>query len=142
MDINATGTVNILEAIRRHTQRTRFFYAGNCLVFGRVTYSPQTEETCFRPECVYGISKAVGSQAVRLYRNVYGLFAVGGVLYNHESYLRSEKFFFASYRRGSVAYKARPSGSPYPGEPFCQGRLGVRAGLRGSILENSPGAAP
>jgi GDPmannose 4,6-dehydratase len=92
MAVNASGPVNFLEAMRVHSPRTRLFYAGSCLAFGRADETPQTEDTCFRPECVYGISKAAGTHAVRLYREKHGLFAVTGILYNHESHLRPPHF--------------------------------------------------
>jgi len=92
MAVNASGPVNFMEAARQHAPHARFFYAGSCLAYGAPSETPQTEDTCFRPECVYGISKAAGIQAVRHYRKVHGLFAVAGILYNHESHLRAEKF--------------------------------------------------
>lgn len=92
MAVNAAGPVNFLEAMRLHAPSARFFYAGSCLAYGTVGETPQTENTCFRPSCVYGISKAAGTNAVRLYREKYGLFAVSGILYNHESHLRPAHF--------------------------------------------------
>ncbi|WP_027192303.1 GDP-mannose 4,6-dehydratase [Fundidesulfovibrio putealis] len=92
MDVNATGPVHVMEALRQHTPEARFFYAGSCLAFGSPHESPQTERTCLRPDCVYGISKAAGNHAVRLYRETHGLFAVTGILFNHESHLRPEHF--------------------------------------------------
>ncbi|HML54517.1 MAG TPA: GDP-mannose 4,6-dehydratase [Solidesulfovibrio magneticus] len=92
MSINATGPVNVLEALRQHRPQARFFYASSCLIFGPLAEPPQKETTCFRPECVYGISKTAGTHAVALYRKHYGLYAVSGILYNHESHLRPERF--------------------------------------------------
>ncbi len=90
--VNAAGPVNVLEALRRHRPQARFFYASSCLIFGSSADSPQRETTCFRPECVYGISKTAATQAVALFRERYGLYAVSGILYNHESSLRPERF--------------------------------------------------
>lgn len=92
MAVNASGPVNFLEAVRQHAPDARFFYAGSCLAYGTPGETPQTEETCFRPACVYGISKATGAHAVRHYREKHGLFAVTGILYNHESHLRPDHF--------------------------------------------------
>ena len=92
MAVNASGAVNFLEAMRRHAPGARFFYAGSCLAYGRPGQAPQNEDTCFRPVCVYGASKSAGAQAVRIYRELHGLFAVTGILYNHESHLRAEHF--------------------------------------------------
>ncbi|WP_043646470.1 GDP-mannose 4,6-dehydratase [Fundidesulfovibrio putealis] len=92
MAVNASGPVNFLEAVRQHAPDARFFYAGSCLAYGTPGETPQTEETCFRPACVYGISKATGAHAVRHYREKHGLFAVTGILFNHESHLRPDHF--------------------------------------------------
>lgn len=92
MAVNATGPVTFLDAIRCHAPSTRFFYAGSCLTFGDVEQCPQNEDTCQRPACVYGITKAAGTQGVRLYRETHGVFASTGILYNHESHLRPRHF--------------------------------------------------
>ena len=92
MAVNAAGPVHFLEAMRIHAPKAHFFYAGSCLAYGSPDNFPQTEDTCLRPSCVYGISKTAGAHAVRLYRETYGLFAVTGILYNHESHLRSPHF--------------------------------------------------
>jgi len=92
MAVNAAGPANVLEALRLHAPRARFFYASSCLVFGRPTESPQLETTCLRPECVYGISKTTAMHAVAMYRERHELYAVSGILYNHESHLRPERF--------------------------------------------------
>jgi len=99
--VNAAGPAHFLEAIRLHAPETRFFYAGSCLAFGEAGDTPQTEETCFRPSCVYGVSKAAGMHAVRLYRETHGVFAVGGILYNHESHLRPRRFLSRKIVRGA-----------------------------------------
>ena len=111
--VNAAGPAHVLEAIRSRSPKTRFFYAGSCLVYGHAGQagqadeagqageSPQTEETCFRPSCVYGISKTAGMHAVRHYRESHGVFAVGGILYNHESHLRAERFLSRKIVRGA-----------------------------------------
>jgi len=92
MAVNVAGPVNFMEAMLRRAPRARFFYAGSCLAFGKPERTPQNEETAFKPRCVYGITKAAGSHAVRCYRETHGLFAVTGILYNHESHLRPEHF--------------------------------------------------
>lgn len=92
MAVNATGPVNFLEAMRVSAPSARFFYAGSCLAYGRADVTLQNEDTCFRPACAYGISKAAGTHAVRLYREKHELFAVTGILYNHESHLRAPHF--------------------------------------------------
>ena len=86
------GLISFLEAIRQSRSPSRLFYAASSHVFGVPEATPQNESTPFRPNNVYGISKAAGVEACRYYRKKYGVFASTGILYNHESALRAEKF--------------------------------------------------
>jgi GDPmannose 4,6-dehydratase len=90
--IHLQGLLNFLDAARLSTPRCRFFYASSSLIFGDATETPQTEETPFRPQCIYGITKTAGVHCCRLYRQQYGLHVSCGIFYNHESHLRSEDF--------------------------------------------------
>lgn len=90
--VNAMAVVNFLDAIRKHAPRTRLFYAASSLIFGDVVEAPQTETTPITPTDAYGISKAAGLHACRHYRRAYGVHASVGILYNHESPLRADKF--------------------------------------------------
>lgn len=92
MAVNASGPLCFLDAVRVKDPKVRFFYAGSCLAYGDPDHVPQNESTCFRPRCVYGISKTAGMHAVRHFRETYGLFAVSAILYNHESHLRPPGF--------------------------------------------------
>lgn len=121
MAVNALGPALFLEAVRRGSPGTRFFYAGSCLVFGVPGESPQTEATCFRPACVYGISKTAGMHACRHYRENHGLFAVGGILYNHESHLRPEQYLSRKIVRGVWRIKTGQA------RELVLGDLGARA---------------
>ena len=105
MAVNATGPVNFLDAVRLRAPHARFFYAGSCLAYGIPDASPQTEDTCLRPTCVYGISKTAGTHAVRFYRECHGVFAVTGILFNHESHLRPE--YFLSRKIVRAAWRIR-----------------------------------
>jgi GDPmannose 4,6-dehydratase len=91
-EVHVTGLIHYLDAIRLHSPSTRLFYAASSLVFGEPPSPVQTEETPFNPRCAYGISKAAGVHCCRHYRHNYGTFAAAGILYNHESPLRHEKF--------------------------------------------------
>jgi GDPmannose 4,6-dehydratase len=104
--IQVTGLVNFLEAIRRRSPATRFFYASSCRVFGVPQVVPQDETTPEDPDCVYGISKAAGMRCVRFYRQNHSLFAVSGILYNHESPLREAKFVSQKIVHAAVAIQA------------------------------------
>lgn len=104
--VHVQGAISFLEAIRCVSRSIRFFYAASSHVFGSPSLSPQTESTPMNPENIYGISKAAGIQACRYYRNVHGLFAACGILYNHESPWRAEKFVSQKIVRGAIGIAA------------------------------------
>ena len=85
------GTMNLLECIRLLKKRVRFYNAGSSEVFGN-TPTPATEDTPFRPRSPYATAKAAAHYAVANYREAYNLFAATGILFNHESPLRPERF--------------------------------------------------
>jgi GDPmannose 4,6-dehydratase len=91
-DINATGVLRCLEAIRKHAPLCRFYNAGSSEEFGEVEYSPQDEKHPLRPQSPYGASKAAARHIVRVYRNSYNLFAIQGYLFNHEGPRRGQEF--------------------------------------------------
>lgn len=86
------GTVNLLESIRFLNPNIRFYNAGSSECFGDIGGVPATENTAFRPKSPYAIAKAAATWQVDLYRQAYGLFACTGILFNHESPLRPERF--------------------------------------------------
>jgi len=86
------GTVNLLESIRFLNPSIRFYNAGSSECFGDIGGVPATENTAFRPKSPYAIAKAAATWQVDLYRQAYGLFACTGILFNHESPLRPERF--------------------------------------------------
>jgi GDPmannose 4,6-dehydratase len=85
------GTMNLLECIRLLKKTVRFYNAGSSEVFGN-TPTPADEDTPFRPRSPYATAKAAAHYAVANYREAYGLFAATGILFNHESPLRPERF--------------------------------------------------
>lgn len=87
----SVGTIHILECLRLLKQNVRFYNAGSSEVFGNTSESA-TEETSFQPRSPYATAKAAAHYAVSNYREAYGLFACTGILFNHESPLRSERF--------------------------------------------------
>ena len=88
----ATGTVNFLEAIRFSGAPIRFYNAGSGECFGNAGDAPATEETPFRPRSPYAVAKSAAFWEVANYREAYGLYACSGLLFNHESPLRHERF--------------------------------------------------
>jgi GDPmannose 4,6-dehydratase len=92
VDIAATGTVRLLEAIRETGLQPRFYQASSSEMFGLVREVPQTEETPFYPRSPYGCAKVFSYWITVNYRESYGLHASNGILFNHESPRRGETF--------------------------------------------------
>lgn len=88
----ATGTLNLLEAIRFTGAKIKLYNAGSGECFGDTGENTANEETPFRPRSPYGVAKAAAFWEVANYREAYDLFACSGILYNHESPLRPERF--------------------------------------------------
>lgn len=91
-ETNTTGVLHILEAIRQHCPRCRFYNAGSSEEFGNVEYSPQDERHPMRPRSPYGASKVAARQLVKVYRESYNLFAIQSWLFNHEGPRRGKDF--------------------------------------------------
>lgn len=93
-DVNALGVLRILEAIRilGMEKNCRFYQASTSELYGKVEEIPQCETTPFHPYSPYGIAKQYGYWMVKEYREAYGIFAVNGILFNHESERRGENF--------------------------------------------------
>ncbi len=88
----ATGTLNLLEAIRFLGADIKLYNAGSSECFGDTGGTAADEETPFRPRSPYAVAKATAFWEVANYREAYGLFACSGILFNHESPLRPERF--------------------------------------------------
>jgi GDPmannose 4,6-dehydratase len=91
-DIDAIGVIRCLEGIRKHLPNCRFYNAGSSEELGNVDYSPQDENHPLKPRSPYGAAKAAARHIVKVYRESYNLFAIQGLLYNHESERRGEEF--------------------------------------------------
>jgi GDPmannose 4,6-dehydratase len=92
MESIGVATLNLLEAIRFADRDIRFYSAGSSECFGNAGESPADESTAFRPRSPYAAAKATAHWEVANYREAYGLFACTGILFNHESPLRPERF--------------------------------------------------
>lgn len=103
LDIHVRGLCNFLEGMRGLCPKARLFYAGSSHMFGRPESPVQNEQTPLNPVCIYGITKTAGTHTCRFYREKYGLFISVGILYNHESPLRSEKFVSRKIVRAAIA---------------------------------------
>ena len=93
-EVDATGTLRLLEAVRilGLEQRTRIYQASTSELYGLVQEIPQRETTPFYPRSPYGVAKLYGYWITKNYRESYGMFAVNGILFNHESERRGETF--------------------------------------------------
>jgi GDPmannose 4,6-dehydratase len=91
-DVTALGSTRLLEAIRELAIRPRIYQASSSEMFGKVVETPQSESTPFYPRSPYGVAKVYAYWMAVNYREAYGLFAVNGILFNHESPRRGETF--------------------------------------------------
>lgn len=99
-DVTAIGTTRLLEAIREIGFKTRFYHASSSEMFGTTRQYPQNEATPFRPSSPYACAKVYAHWMTVNYRESYGLFAVNGILFNHESPRRGETFVSRKITRG------------------------------------------
>lgn len=90
--VNVSGTINVLEAVRRFAPKARVFNAASSECFGNPPHEPQDEDTPFRPASPYGGSKCAAFYLVANYRSAYRMFTVNGISYNHESGRRGTQF--------------------------------------------------
>lgn len=109
MDITGNGALRILEAIRDFQNDTgekiKFYQASSSEMFGS-SPPPQNETTPFSPQSPYGAAKVFAYNMTNLYREAYGIFAVNGILFNHESERRGETFVTRKITRGIARIKA------------------------------------
>lgn len=105
-EFTAMGTLRLLEILRDLPAPPRLFHATSSEIFGQPEQVPQTERTPIAPVNPYGCAKAFATQMVRIYRDTHDLFAVNGILYNHESPRRGENFVTRKICRAAAAIKA------------------------------------
>jgi len=104
-EVDAMGTVRFLDAIRETGVKTRFYQASTSELFGKAQQVPQNEKTPFYPRSPYGVAKIYGYWIVINYREAYHLFAVNGILFNHESPRRGETFVTRKITIGAARIK-------------------------------------
>ncbi len=102
----AIGTLNILEVIRLLGKSVRFYNAGSSECFGDTDTSPANENTPFAPRSPYAVAKSTAKWLINSYRESYGLYACTGILFNHESPLRPERFVTQKIVMGASKIKA------------------------------------
>ena len=109
VDVVGLGTLRVLEAIRDYREHTggeiRFYQAGSSEMFGKVVETPQRETTPFHPRSPYACAKVFSHHQTVNYREAYDLFAVNGILFNHESPRRGETFVTRKITRAATRIK-------------------------------------
>ena len=110
-DINALGTLRILDAILSINKEIKFYQASTSEMFGKVLEIPQNENTRFYPRSPYGVSKLFAHHITINYRESYNLFACSGILFNHESPLRGHEFVTKKITRALTRIKMGRSGT-------------------------------
>jgi len=106
LESHATGALNLLEAIRFLNPRIRLYNACSGECFGDTGDTPANEDAPFRPRSPYAVAKAAAFWEVANYRDAYGLYACSGILFNHESPLRPERFVTQKIAMGAVRIAA------------------------------------
>ena len=104
-EVDAVGTLRLLEAVRNLSLKARIYQASTSELFGKVVEVPQKETTPFYPRSPYGVAKQYGYWITKNYREAYGLFAVNGILFNHESERRGENFVTRKITLGACRIK-------------------------------------
>jgi GDPmannose 4,6-dehydratase len=113
-DTTGVGTIRMLEAVRMSGIETRFYQASSSEMFG-ATPPPQNEDTPFYPRSPYGAAKVYSYWVTKNYREAYDMFAVNGILFNHESPRRGETFVTRKITRAVAAIKAGTQDHVYLG---------------------------
>lgn len=115
MMTNAMPVMYQLEAIRKYAPSCRYYNAGSSEQFGDVDYSPQDINHPFKPRSPYGVSKCAAHHIVKVWRESYNIYAVQGILFNHEGTRRGEEFVTRKISKGVAATaKAVQTGAPLP----------------------------
>lgn len=118
-EVDALGTLYMLEAIRKYCIKTKFYNASTSELFGKAQEIPQTETTPFYPRSPYGVAKLYSYWIVKNYREAYDMFAVNGILFNHESERRGDTFVTKKIVNGLIRYIGT-------GESFSLGNLSAK----------------
>jgi len=131
-EVVGLGTIRLLEAIRQRRPEARFYQASSSELFGKAVEVPQRESTPFHPRSPYAVAKMYAYWATVNYREAYGMFAVNGILFNHESPRRGENFVTRKVTRAVAEIAAGRRR-----EPLALGNLEARRdwGFAGDYVE-------
>ena len=142
VQVDAVGTLHLLEALRSAGNGARFYQASSSEMYGKVAETPQTEKTPFHPRSPYACAKVFSYWQTVNYREAYGMFACNGILFNHESPRRGETFVTRKITRAATPHQGRAAGEALPRQSGRQARLGLRRRLRrGDVADAAAGAS-
>ncbi len=99
-NVDALGCLRILESIKTLNLTCKFYQASTSELYGEISESPQNEQTIFNPQSPYAVAKLYALWITKNYRSSYGMYAVNGILFNHESPIRGETFITRKITRG------------------------------------------
>tara|TARA_Y100000593_G_scaffold14582_6_gene27909 strand:+ start:1244 stop:2287 length:1044 start_codon:yes stop_codon:yes gene_type:complete len=124
LDTNAGGVIRCLEAVKKYQPNCRFYSAGSSEQFGDVDYSPQDMKHPMKPRSPYGASKCTAHHMVKVYRESYNMYAVHGILFNHEGTKRGEEFVTRKISKGVARiHKSMNYSGGIPFKPIELGNL-------------------
>ena len=135
-EVTGLGAVRILEAMREEGITAKFYQASSSELYGKAIETPQTETTPFHPRSPYAAAKAYAYYVTQNYRESYGMFAVNGILFNHESPRRGRNLCDAKNQPSGGSHSNRPARDSVPGQHGCQARLGFCRRLCRSDVAN------
>ena len=128
--VNGQGALNLLEAVRLVDPHIRYYQASSSEMFGGVGQTPQCESTPFCPRSPYAVSKLFAHWMTINYREAYGMYAVSGILFNHESPLRGSEFVTRKISNAVARMAHGERGGARIGQPGCASRLGFCGRVR------------
>jgi len=105
VNVNTLGPIRLMDSIRKYNSKIKFYQASTSEMFGKVRETPQKETTPFYPRSPYGVSKVAAHWATVNYRESYNLFALCGILFNHESPRRGLEFVTRKITNGAARIK-------------------------------------
>ncbi len=114
-NVDALGTLRLLDAVRESGVKTRIYQAGSSEMFGEVLEKPQKESTPFNPASPYGAAKVFAHHLCKIYREGYGMFICNGILFNHESPRRGKTFVTRKITTGIASILAGKQDKIYLG---------------------------
>lgn len=118
-DVDASGVIRCLEAIRKQSPTTRFLQASSSEMFGS-SPPPQNEDTIFHPRSPYAVAKVAGFQATVNYREAFGMFCTNAISFNHESKRRGETFVTRKITRAATRIKLGLQNNLYLGNVYAK----------------------